>query len=161
MWYFEGFNTCHRRRWNQDCEQRNWLGWYHCWEFIVCAMSKLETLMFSANNKEFNFWWIDEKLLVSSSSSRRNWQWKWGWAFQEIEHNSLKWKRCTAGYHQRTNDIVYFREFLEIIEPRGTVSRVNSSGQKTELWGTPQERVEDAEMESLIETVSVWERDER
>ena len=79
--------------------------------------------------------------------------------FQEIEHNSLKWKRCTAGYHQRTNYTVYIREFLEIIEPRGTVSRLRSSGQRTELWSTPQERVEDAEMESLIETV--WKLDER
>ena len=24
--------TCQSQRWIQDCEQRNWLGWYHCWE---------------------------------------------------------------------------------------------------------------------------------
>ena len=70
-----------------------------------------------------------------------------------IEQNSLKWKRCTVWNHQHTNDTVYIREFLEIIEPRGTVSRVKSSGPRTELWGTTQERVENAYMESLIENV--------
>ena len=53
---------------------------------------------------------------------------------------------------------MYIREFLEIIEPSGTVSRLKSSRPRTELRGTPQERVENAEMESLSETVR--ERDE-
>ena len=44
------------------------------------------------------------------------------------------------------------REFFEITEPRGVVQRVKRSGPSTEPWGTPQERVENAEMESLIET---------
>ena len=46
----------------------------------------------------------------------------------------------------------YLREFFEITEPRGVVLRVKRSGPSTEPWGTPQERVENAEMESLIET---------
>ena len=27
--------TCQSQRWSQDCEQRNWLGWYHCWDFGI------------------------------------------------------------------------------------------------------------------------------
>ena len=54
---------------------------------------------------------------------------------------------------------MYIGEFLKIIEPSRTVSRLKSSRPRMELWGTPQERVENAEMESLIETVR--ERDER
>ena len=46
----------------------------------------------------------------------------------------------------------YLREFFEITETRGVVYRVKRSGPSTEPWGTPQERVENAEMESLIET---------
>ena len=46
----------------------------------------------------------------------------------------------------------YLRDCFEIIEPRGVVKRVKRSGPSTEPWGTPQERVENAEMESLIET---------
>ena len=44
----------------------------------------------------------------------------------------VKVKECTAGCHQRTNDTVYIREFFEIIEPRGVVSRVKNSGPSSE-----------------------------
>ena len=67
-------------------------------------------------------------------------------------------KERTAGCHQRTNDTVYIREFCETIEPRGVVSRETNSGPSSERWGTPQERVENAEKESLIETLRTrWE----
>ena len=39
-------------------------------------------------------------------------------------------KECTAGCHQRTNDTVYIREYFEIIEPRGVVSRVKKQWAK-------------------------------
>ena len=39
-----------------------------------------------------------------------------------------------------------------IIEPRGVLLKEKSSGSNTEPWGSPQERVENAELESLIET---------
>ena len=126
-------------------------------DIIVCEISKFETLLFSAN-KKCSFWWIEEQLVKVHPGE--NDSESGGKCFKRyIEQNSLKWKRCKAGYHQRTNDTVYIREFLEIIEPRGSVSRVKSSGPKMELWGTPQERVDNADIESLIETV--WARDER
>ena len=43
-------------------------------------------------------------------------------------------KECTAGCHQRTNDTVYIREFFEIIEPKGVVSRV-----KKKQWANSSE----------------------
>ena len=65
-------------------------------------------------------------------------------------------KECTAGCQMCTNDTVYIREFFEIIEPRGVVSRVKKTS--SERWDTLQERVENAEMESLIETLRTrWE----
>ena len=42
-------------------------------------------------------------------------------------------KECTAGCHQRINDTVYIREFFEIIEPRGVVSREKNSWPSSEL----------------------------
>ena len=36
-------------------------------------------------------------------------------------------KECTAGCHQHTNDTVYIREFFEITEQRGVVSRVKKT----------------------------------
>ena len=32
-------------------------------DIIVCEISKLETLLFSANNKKCSFWWIEEQLV--------------------------------------------------------------------------------------------------
>ena len=46
--------------------------------------------------------------------------------------------------------IMYIREFLDIIETKGTVSRVISSGPRTELWSTPQERVENALIDVIL-----------
>ena len=43
-------------------------------------------------------------------------------------------------------------EFFKITEPKGVVYRVKRGGPSTEPWGTPQEKAEKTEMESLIET---------
>ena len=47
---------------------------------------------------------------------------------------------------------MYFREFFEIIEPREEVFESKKQWVKNGALGIPQEREENAEMESLIET---------
>ena len=126
-------------------------------DLLIVVSCRSQRCCFFANNKELSIWWTAEQLVQVHPGE--NDSVSAVVVSVPIEQNSLKWKRCTAGYHQRTNDTMYIREFLEIIEPRGIVSILKSSRPRTELWGTPQERVENAEMESLIETVR--EQDER
>ena len=82
--WFDQRKTCQSQRWSQDCEQMNWLGWYHCWEMSLLDQKIWD--VFSYRLAEIQFLYGSRSSLVNFIQERMSVKVVIS-IFQEIEQN--------------------------------------------------------------------------